>query len=118
MQYTKLGYTDIEISKVCVGCMSFGGAGKVRALEVALSAEDIAALAECCLLHPIMGTPTLTRRRELCCWTGKSKIEMGLHTENCTFCVRFLYSVYGRAPRLYGILYPNHPLTCDYGGTP
>jgi aryl-alcohol dehydrogenase-like predicted oxidoreductase len=35
MQYTKLGYTDIEISKVCVGCMSFGGACKVRALDVA-----------------------------------------------------------------------------------
>lgn len=32
MQYTKLGYTDIEISKVCVGCMSFGAAGKVRVL--------------------------------------------------------------------------------------
>lgn len=56
MQYTKRGYTDIEISKVCVGCMSFGGAGKVRALEVALSAENIVALAECCLPHPIMGT--------------------------------------------------------------
>ena len=27
MQYTKLGNTDIEISKVCVGCMSFGKAG-------------------------------------------------------------------------------------------
>ena len=24
MRYTKLGKTDIEISKVCVGCMSFG----------------------------------------------------------------------------------------------
>lgn len=35
MQYTKLGYIDIEISKVCVGCMSFGGAGKVRALDMA-----------------------------------------------------------------------------------
>ena len=35
MQYTKLGYTDIEFSKVCVGCMSFDGAGKVRALDVA-----------------------------------------------------------------------------------
>lgn len=56
MQYTKLGYTDIEVSKVCVGCMSFGGAGKVRALDVAQSAEDIAALAECCLPHPIVGT--------------------------------------------------------------
>lgn len=55
MQYTKLGYTDIEVSKVCVGCMSFGGTGKVRALEVALSAEDIATLEECCLPHPIVG---------------------------------------------------------------
>lgn len=35
MQYTKLEYTDIEISKVCVGCMSFGGTGKVRAPDVA-----------------------------------------------------------------------------------
>lgn len=24
MEYTKLGNTDIEISKLCVGCMSFG----------------------------------------------------------------------------------------------
>lgn len=56
MQYTKLGYTDIEVSKVCVGCMSFGGTGKVRALEVVLSAEDVATLEECCLPHPIVGT--------------------------------------------------------------
>ncbi len=27
MEYTKLGKTDIEISKLCVGCMSFGQAG-------------------------------------------------------------------------------------------
>ncbi len=118
MQYTKLGYTDIEVSKVCVGCMSFGGAGKVRALEVALSAEDIAALAKCCLPHPIVGTTNANLPQGVALLDEKSKIEMGLHTENCTFCVRFLYSVYGRAPRLYGILYPNHPLTCDYGGTP
>ena len=24
MKYTELGNTDIEISKLCVGCMSFG----------------------------------------------------------------------------------------------
>ena len=30
MEYTKLGQTDIEISKVCVGCMSFGKAGTKR----------------------------------------------------------------------------------------
>ncbi len=27
MEYTKLGNTDIQVSKVCVGCMSFGVAG-------------------------------------------------------------------------------------------
>ncbi len=30
MQYTKLGNTDIEVSKVCVGCMSFGKAGTMH----------------------------------------------------------------------------------------
>ncbi len=30
MQYTKLGNTDIEISKLCIGCMSFGKAGTMH----------------------------------------------------------------------------------------
>lgn len=30
MQYTKLGNTDIEVSKLCVGCMSFGKAGTMH----------------------------------------------------------------------------------------
>ena len=30
MEYTKLGKTDLEISKVCVGCMSFGKAGTMH----------------------------------------------------------------------------------------
>ena len=30
MEYTKLGQTDIEISRVCVGCMSFGKAGTMH----------------------------------------------------------------------------------------
>lgn len=30
MEYTKLGKTDIKISKVCVGCMSFGKAGTMH----------------------------------------------------------------------------------------
>lgn len=30
MKYTKLGNTDIEASKVCVGCMSFGKAGTMH----------------------------------------------------------------------------------------
>lgn len=33
MQYTKLGKTDIEISKLCVGCMSFGKAGAYPYLQ-------------------------------------------------------------------------------------
>ena len=30
VEYTKLGHTDIEIPKVCVGCMSFGKAGTMH----------------------------------------------------------------------------------------
>lgn len=30
MQYTKLGSTDIEVSKLCLGCMSFGKAGTMH----------------------------------------------------------------------------------------
>ena len=30
MEYTKLGNTEIEVSKVCVGCMSFGKAGTMH----------------------------------------------------------------------------------------
>ena len=30
MEYAKLGATDIEVSKVCVGCMSFGKAGTMH----------------------------------------------------------------------------------------
>ena len=30
MEYTKLGNTDITVSKLCVGCMSFGKAGTMH----------------------------------------------------------------------------------------
>lgn len=30
MEYTKLGQTDIEISRICLGCMSFGVAGSMH----------------------------------------------------------------------------------------
>lgn len=30
MQYTKLGKSDIEVSRLCVGCMSFGKAGTMH----------------------------------------------------------------------------------------
>ncbi|MCM1062034.1 MAG: aldo/keto reductase [Eubacterium sp.] len=30
MQYTKLGNTDIEVSRLCIGCMSFGKAGTMH----------------------------------------------------------------------------------------
>ena len=33
MEYTKLGNTDIKMSKVCVGCMSFGKAGTYDNME-------------------------------------------------------------------------------------
>lgn len=30
MEYTKIGNTDIEVSRLCVGCMSFGKAGTMH----------------------------------------------------------------------------------------
>lgn len=30
MEYAKLGNTDIEVSKLCVGCMSFGRSGSMH----------------------------------------------------------------------------------------
>ena len=30
MEYTKLGNTDIDIPKICVGCMSFGKPGTMH----------------------------------------------------------------------------------------
>ncbi len=43
MEYTKLGSTDIEVSKLCVGCMSFGKAGTMHdwTLDEAQSEEII-----------------------------------------------------------------------------
>ena len=57
MQYAKLGNTEIEVSKVCVGCMSFGKAGTMHdwALDVQLTPEEIAALEAPYVPHPIVG---------------------------------------------------------------
>ena len=40
MEYTKLGSTDIKISKICVGCMSFGKAGTMHDWTLAESATE------------------------------------------------------------------------------
>lgn len=43
MEYAKLGHTDIQVSKLCVGCMSFGKAGTMHdwTLDEEKSAEVI-----------------------------------------------------------------------------
>lgn len=42
MEYTKLGKTDIEISRVCVCCMSFGKAGTMHDWTLdAAATEDV-----------------------------------------------------------------------------
>lgn len=46
MEYTKLGSTDIKISKICVGCMSFGKAGTMHdwTLDESATEENIEAI--------------------------------------------------------------------------
>lgn len=85
MEYAKLGSTGIEVSKLCIGCMSFGKAGTMHdwtlawqwakeitapiigatkaaylddaagAFEVKLTGTDIAYLEEMYVPHPIVG---------------------------------------------------------------
>lgn len=42
MEYTRLGNTDIEVSKICVGCMSFGKPGSMH--DWTLNEEDTEAV--------------------------------------------------------------------------
>lgn len=59
MEYAKLGSTGIEVSKLCIGCMSFGKAAYLDdaagAFEVKLTGTDIAYLEEMYVPHPIVG---------------------------------------------------------------
>ena len=51
MEYTKLGNTDIEVSKLCVGCMSFGKAGTMHdwTLDEEKSADVIKHALDLCI---------------------------------------------------------------------
>lgn len=40
MKYANLGKTDIKVSKVCVGCMSFGKAGSMHDWTLDEAASD------------------------------------------------------------------------------
>ncbi|ABU57151.1 hypothetical protein Rcas_1049 [Roseiflexus castenholzii DSM 13941] len=53
MDYVKLGNTGLDVSRICLGCMSFGKA--VEAMSIELSAEEIAYMEEPYLPHPIVG---------------------------------------------------------------
>lgn len=55
MEYTNLGKTDIKISKLCVGCMSFGKAGTMHDWTLNEKDSDIACLEEMYVPHKIVG---------------------------------------------------------------
>lgn len=48
MQYTKLGTSDLNVSRICLGCMSFGnGTGQQK--DWALSYEKSEEIIKCAL---------------------------------------------------------------------
>ena len=71
MEYAQLGNSGIEVSRFCLGCMSFGDPASnmhawtldpdasetiiKHALDLRLSAEDIAAIDENYIPHRIVG---------------------------------------------------------------
>jgi len=65
MEYVKLGNTGLDVSRICLGCMSFGTAegwvhnqwalDAVESLSVQLTPEDVAYLEEPYVPHPIVG---------------------------------------------------------------
>ena len=72
MEYTKLGNTGMDVSRICLGCMGFGdkepvtapivGATKIAhledavgALSVKLTRDEVAYLEEPYVPHPVVG---------------------------------------------------------------
>ena len=78
MEYAKLGKTDIEVSKLAVGCMSFGKAGTMhdwtldedqteavvkRALDLGINFFDTANCYSAGTSEEYLGTRSSSRRR-------------------------------------------------------
>ena len=57
MEYRRLGTTGLTVSRICLGCMSYGdpAATVAGALGVELSKEEVAALEAPYVAHPIAG---------------------------------------------------------------
>lgn len=51
MEYTLLGNTNIQISKICVGCMSFGKAGTMH--DWTLNEEETEKMVQYAISHGI-----------------------------------------------------------------
>ncbi len=100
MKYTKLGRSDLTVSRVCMGCMGFGDAGQgqhawtldeahsreiirhvdgaVKATELELTEEEIAYLEAPYTPHPLAGVMAQNKpakAKEKHVWsTGNQKI--------------------------------------------
>ena len=80
MDYTKLGNTDIEISKICVGCMSFGKAGIMHdwTLDEEQTAEENSPLTK-------NTVPFVHQKNQKLFAPGSHFIYLQNHTQKC-FC--------------------------------
>ena len=84
MDYTKLGNTDIEISKICVGCMSFGKAGIMHdwTLDEEQTAEEISPLTK-------NTVPFVHQKNQKLFAPGSHFIYLQNHTQKFISSIRF-----------------------------
>ena len=84
MDYTKLGNTDIEISKICVGCMSFGKAGIMHdwTLDEEQTAEENSPLTK-------NTVPFVHQKNQKLFASGSHFIYLQNHTQKFISSIRF-----------------------------
>lgn len=75
MEYTALGHTDIQVSRLCVGCMNLVRMGKVRALGAsAMYAHQFAAMQDVAQEHGWAAFQAMENHYNLLNWEDEREL--------------------------------------------